>query len=380
VKLPGLEKSSFLRRPNRFTVECELRGKRVRAYLPNPGRLWELLLPGAPVHLRRDGPHRKLRYTAVAAERGGAPVPLETGRANGVFRDLLEEGRLPGLEGWRVRRAEVPVGRSRFDFLLEKGRREMLLEVKSCTLFRETLAMFPDAVTERGRRHLLGLAEEKRRRRGLEAGVAFIVNSGGARFFLPDYHTDIAFSRTLHSLRDELLVKPYGIEWGEGLEAEGVRELSVPWEVLEEETAGGGAYVLVLRLSRRRRLSVGSLGSVLFRRGCYLYVGSARRGLEARLARHRRRAKRRRWHVDYLREAADAVSALAVRSSGDLECALAEALGGISGEYAAGFGSSDCGCRSHLFFMPEDPIRDPRFIEVLLNFRMGRVEERLEGL
>jgi sugar fermentation stimulation protein A len=375
VNLPGLERASFLRRPNRFTVECALRGKTVRAYLPNPGRLWETLLPGRTVYLRSDGAHRKLRYTAAAAERGGAPVPLETGRANGLFRELLEGGRLPGLEGWRVRRAEVPVGRSRFDFLLVKGRREMLLEVKSCTLFHETLAMFPDAVTERGRRHLLGLAEEKKR--GLEAGVAFLVHSGGARFFLPDYHTDIAFSRTLHSLRDELIVRPYGIDWGDGLEVKGVRELSIPWGVLEGEMAGGGAYVLVLRLRRGRRLSAGGLGSLHFRSGYYLYVGSARRGLEARLARQRRKRKARRWHVDYLREAADVVSALAIRSSEDLECALAEALAEISEASAPGFGSSDCGCRSHLFFMPDNPISDPRFVDVLLRFRMGMVEEML---
>lgn len=375
MSLPELERALFLRRPNRFTVECEIRGKRVKAYLPNPGRLWELLLPGSKVYLKRDGSHRKLRYTAVAVEGDGALVPLDTGRANRVFRDLLEGGKLPGLEGWRVRRAEVATGRSRFDFLLENGRREMLLEVKSCTLFRGALSMFPDAVTERGRRHLLELAEK--RRKGLEAGVAFLVHWGGARFFLPDYHTDIEFSRTLRSLRDELLIKPYGLKWDGGLTVKNVRELSVPWDVLEREMAGGGAYVLVLRLRRQRRLSIGGLGSFLFNRGYYLYVGSSRRGLEARLARHRRKTKARRWHVDYLREAAEVVSALAIRSSEDLECALAEALGGISEEYARGFGSSDCGCESHLFFMPENPIRNPSFIDVLLSFRMGRVEKRL---
>ncbi|MGW8322716.1 MAG: hypothetical protein ACWGSD_14290, partial [Thermodesulfobacteriota bacterium] len=111
--------ATFQDRPNRFLVRCRLGSRTVKAFLPNPGRLRELLLPGRPVHLVReeDHPTRKTRYTAVAVERAGHPVVLHTHRTNDVARHLVEQGLVPGLKGARVTRAEVKVGRSRFDFL-----------------------------------------------------------------------------------------------------------------------------------------------------------------------------------------------------------------------------------------------------------------------
>jgi sugar fermentation stimulation protein A len=150
----------FLSRPNRFVVHCELSGKKVKAYLPNPGKLRELLLPGARVMLaeNRSGHAVRTRFTCVAVERQGLPVMLHTHRTNTAVKWLLEQGLIAGLGDYTVVRQEVTEGTSRFDFLLDRARSQLLLEVKSCTLFGGPVAMFPDAVTERGRRHIVELS------------------------------------------------------------------------------------------------------------------------------------------------------------------------------------------------------------------------------
>jgi sugar fermentation stimulation protein A len=114
-------KAAFLFRQNRFTVACELEGMKVKAFLPNPGRLHELLLPGVPVFLEKsDLPGRTLVYTAVAVEREGHRVVLHTHRTNDVARYLIETKAIPLLREFEVVRSEVTKGNSRFDFLLSR--------------------------------------------------------------------------------------------------------------------------------------------------------------------------------------------------------------------------------------------------------------------
>jgi sugar fermentation stimulation protein A len=369
-------KGTFLRRPNRFLVECDTGSTVVRAHLPNPGRLRELLLPGSTLFLQRHGRDSKRRtgYTAVAVEREGEPVLLHTSVTNDAAHYLLGKGLVPGLEGYRVARREVTVGRSRFDFLLRRNESELLLEVKSCTLFGKRIAMFPDAVTERGRRHVLelaSLAEE-----GRNAGVLFLVHWRRAEFFLPEYHTDPLFAEALKEVRERVMLKAIAVSWRKDLTlSRRVREASIPWEVLEREGKDSGAYLVVLRLPRKRRIRVGSLGQLLFPRGFYIYVGSAERGLERRVERHRRLRKKMHWHIDWLRNEAEFHGAFPVRTADRLECEMARVLKRISDREVPGFGSSDCACRSHLFAMESDPLSSPAFIGFLQYMRIDRLTE-----
>ena len=223
----------FTSRPNRFVVACLVNGRTVRAYLPNPGRLWELFFPGRPLFLVKfpPVPKRKLAYMVVAVEREGLPVMLHTHYNNLVARALIEDNRVPGLEGARIVKAEHRVGHSRFDFLLRKDNADILLEVKSCTLFNDTLAMFPDAVSARATRHLRELAELSRA--GTHAAVLFIVHSPKTRYFMPEHHTDLEFSRTLLSVRDRVMVRAVGVEWKQDLSlGDSVRELVIPWDLV----------------------------------------------------------------------------------------------------------------------------------------------------
>ncbi len=365
-------KASFLSRPNRFIVICDFEGKRLRAYLPNPGRLWELFFSGVTIWLERSHvAGRRTAWTAVAVERDGRPIVLHTHKMNDVAALLIERGLVPGLEGSSIVRREVVHGASRFDFLLRMSRREILLEVKSCTLFSERVAMFPDAVTQRGRKHVEELASLSGE--GREGMVLFVVNSPVATCFLPDYHTDLEFARSLLAARKKIVVIPLSVEWNPDLTLRPrTRLLEVPWHVVERDARDAGCYLVILRLARSRTIVVGGLGTVRFQAGYYVYVGSAARSLSKRVDRHRRLRKRMHWHIDYLRALAEWHAALPILTADDLECDVARSLRVLAGPGVCGFGASDCSCPSHLFHMADDPLRSRPFHSLLQHYRMER--------
>jgi sugar fermentation stimulation protein A len=371
-------KARFAGRPNRFLVLCDLDGKTVEAYLPNPGRLWELLLPGRVLYLEKNAAHQAGRtaYTAIAVERDGRPVVLHTHRTNDVVAHLLAAGELPGFEKASIVRREIAVEGSRYDFLLKKGGRDFFLEVKSCTLFDNRIAMFPDAVTDRGRRHLEQLARHARK--GIPGGVLFLVHSPMIDAFLPDYHTDYIFAKTLLDVRNNLLIRAVSVEWRDDLSLGPTpRNVTIPWNLIEQEAQDRGSYLLVLEMAKTRHIDAGGLGGITFPKGHYVYAGSARANLTKRAERHLRHRKRFHWHIDYLREQADSCMALPIRTSGDLEHDLADALGEMAEWTIPRFGSSDCKCPTHLFGFVENPFHNRRFVDFLLHARMGRLESML---
>jgi len=367
-------KGVFLRRRNRFVIECDVKGRTAPAHLPNPGRLWELLLPGREILLRRNAADsgRSTPYTAMAVMRDGRPVLLHTQMTNDVAERLLRERRIPGLEDTQIVRREATFGNSRFDFLLRRGSEEIILEVKSCTLFGREVAMFPDAITERGRRHLEHLA-------GLAAGgraccVLWVVHTPTVRYFMPDYHTDLAFARAFLDLRNRLFYRAVSIHWTDDLIlGDGCRALEVPWDLLAREAHDGGSYFIRLHFPEDREMDVGSLGRIVIKKGYYLYVGSAKKNLSQRVERHLRKKKRFFWHIDYLRDQAASSFAIPIRTADAIEHDLAAAVAKVSDWSIPRFGSSDCSCGSHLFGMAEDPVHNSRFIELLQYFRMDRL-------
>ena len=168
------------------------------------------------------------------------------------------------------------------------------------------------------------------------------------------------------------------VSWGKDLSLGiTVRDLTIPWDMIRNEAHDRGSYVVILRLKMDERISVGSLGTIRFKKGYYVYAGSAKRNLLQRIARHQRKRKKMFWHIDYLRQYADHCVSLPVRASADLECEIANALNMISQWSIPHFGSSDCGCHSHLFGMRDDPDLSPQFIKLLLDFRIHRLETEL---
>lgn len=366
----------FITRPNRFLVICEGRNcERIKAFLPNPGRLQELLFPDIPLYLIKNGNTQKERatdYTVLAVERDGQPVLLHTHWCNIMARQLLEATLVPGLEKARIVRPEVKVGNSRFDFLLEDKRGPLYVEVKSCTLFGNNVAMFPDAVTARGRRHLLEL-HEIAKSGAARCAVLFMVQTDRVKCFMPDYHTDPEFADALLAVHKDVPIIPLPVVWDKNLNfTVSGKPLAIPWNYVERENKDRGAYLLLLELKKKHTVAVGSLGILNFNPGWYIYVGSAMNGLKARLARHTRKRKNKHWHIDYLRDVADTVERLPIRASKRLECELSRTLANQSLESVPNFGCTDCDCDSHLFYQKDNPLHQSWFHEVLQCYRMQK--------
>ena len=155
--LPG----RFIDRPNRFITRVELDGQIVVSHLPDPGRLKELLYPGVKVFVR-PAPvksKRKTKFSTVMTEHKGELISLDSTLPNHFVKEELENHGLSQLKEYKLVRPEVKFGRHRFDFLLQSKRGPFYLEVKSVTFVAEGIARFPDAVTERGARHVATLGE-----------------------------------------------------------------------------------------------------------------------------------------------------------------------------------------------------------------------------
>jgi len=121
----------------------------------------------------------------------------------------------------------------------------------------------------------------------------------------------------------------------------------MPWN------SNGGHYLLVLKLQGIRKLQVGKLGTFTFPPGIYCYVGRARNHLRQRLARHGKKEKPQRWHIDYLLPHTQIEAILLFPLEGLTECNLVQRLVGMGGKpFPPRFGSSDCRCQGHLIFFP----------------------------
>ena len=200
MRLPHpLLEGCLLRRYQRFLAEIELLdGRVVTAHTPNTGSMKQCAVPGHRVLVSSSAnPARKLPYTWELVEVNGHWVDVNTLRANRVVEEALRSGAVPAFADGAVR-AEFPWGASRFDFLVERAGERTLLEVKNVTLCcREGVACFPDAVTERGQKHLRELLQAKGE--GWRTAVLFLVQRGEAQAFTPADVIDAEYGRLLRA-------------------------------------------------------------------------------------------------------------------------------------------------------------------------------------
>jgi sugar fermentation stimulation protein A len=233
IRIPfpaGLCESRFVERPNRFLLRCslparpgEVREPRpgpsghaptiddaphprrvVDVHLADPGRLRELLIPGRRVWLRpAASPTRRTAWSAVLVESpdGRGLVSVDTTMPNRLIHAALARNALEELEGWSLDRAEWVHGRSRIDFLLARGDERLALEVKSVTLVEDGVALFPDAVTTRGARHVRELAGLAARPRW-HAAILFVLQRDDARRIEAARAIDPGFADALAEAKD----------------------------------------------------------------------------------------------------------------------------------------------------------------------------------
>ncbi|MAG21123.1 MAG: DNA/RNA nuclease SfsA [Candidatus Marinimicrobia bacterium] len=194
-----LTDATFVRRPNRFLTIVRINGREEESHLPDPGRLEELLIPGVRLKVRQVAnekrENRKTDWTTVLVRKGEEWVSIDSTLPNRFVRSLLENRQLSIFKNYQLVQSEVKLGNHRFDFLLQKNGTPLYLEVKSVTLVEDGVAMFPDAVTERGRRHMNALAGLSRS--GAGAAVLFVCQRSDVRCFQPQWDRDQKFAQAL---------------------------------------------------------------------------------------------------------------------------------------------------------------------------------------
>jgi len=191
-----LESATFLKRPNRFLAHLQKDGREIKAHVPDPGRLKELLIPGVDVMVQYNpGPTRKTDWTLTLVKKNNVWVCINTTIPNQFVYQLLLDKKLPEFAEYDTVKPEVTHGKSRFDFRMENGGSVYWLEVKSVSLVNENIGLFPDAPTTRGEKHLRHLIEIANN--GEKAGVLFMVQRSDANLFAPNWITDPNFSQAL---------------------------------------------------------------------------------------------------------------------------------------------------------------------------------------
>ena len=184
----------FVDRPNRFIAHVELNGRLEVCHVKNTGRCRELLIPGCRVYVQHQpSPTRKTAYDLIAVEKGERLLNMDANAPNRVFNEYVRAGQF--LREWSVIRPETTHGDSRFDFYLESPGHRLFAEVKGVTLEDDGVMRFPDAPTERGVKHLEGLARCVQE--GYEAWAVFVIQTENVRWMEPNRRTHPAFADAL---------------------------------------------------------------------------------------------------------------------------------------------------------------------------------------
>ncbi len=219
MRFPPLLQARFVRRLNRFAATVSLDGREVTVHVANSGRMRELLQPGALCYLtEQPGAHRKTAYdlALVATDRRGSDAVREPaaayGAGSGVPQDGIlvcadtrlpnalvweawRDGTLPHFAGYETGRREVRYHDSRLDLVLASAEGQCFIEVKSVTLVQDGVARFPDAPTDRGRKHVATLVRAVEE--GHRAAAVFVIQRDDATGLSPYDANDPEFGEAL---------------------------------------------------------------------------------------------------------------------------------------------------------------------------------------
>jgi sugar fermentation stimulation protein A len=222
-----------LERVNRFVAAVELDGDRELAHIANTGRLEQLLIPGYRVWVfRAANPKRETPYDLALVELATGLASANSNLPPALLQEAFERGKLPTFSAYTNVRREVEYGDSRIDleFTGEEST-SCLAEVKSITLVRNRVGLFPDAPTARGRRHIETLMQA--RREGMDAAAVFVVQRGDADSVAPNHLIDPDFSRMLRRAHDlGVRMLAYRVEFTSSDAALGAQ---IPVDVLNRE-------------------------------------------------------------------------------------------------------------------------------------------------
>jgi sugar fermentation stimulation protein A len=199
LKWLRLVPGTLVRRYQRFLTEVRLNsGEVVIAHCPNTGSMQGCCEPGRPVYLsRHDDPKRKLKYTWQLIAMPTSLVGINTFIPNRLVCRSVQQGLIPELGGYGRIEREVSIGNhTRIDLMLAGEHSERCyVEIKNCTLVADGAALFPDAVTARGLKHLVEM--QPLAASGARCVMFYLIQRMDADVFRPADHIDPAYGREL---------------------------------------------------------------------------------------------------------------------------------------------------------------------------------------
>ena len=219
MKYKPLEEGIFLKRPNRFVAHVEVEGKEEICHVKNTGRLGELLIPGTRVLLEPAGDtRRKTKYSLICVRKDDQWVNIDSQVPNKVAEEWIRDGNL--IENVTLVKREQTYLHSRFDLYVETTEEKWFVEVKGVTLNVDGTAMFPDAPTERGKKHveeLIQCLED-----GYRGAILFVIQMKGVTRFMPFEERQPEFAEALRKAK-EAGVEIYAVDClvdGESIQAD----------------------------------------------------------------------------------------------------------------------------------------------------------------
>lgn len=371
----SIVKGKFLDRPNRFICHVEVNGEVCTCHMPNPGRMRELLFRGVTMYLTRNRPGLRTAYRVIGIEKGNRDIFfLDTAKANDVAAELVREHKIPGWEDYTLIDREVTMGDSRFDLLLGNSKTGEVfpVEVKSCSLAGEKGAMFPDAPTIRGKKHLDHLLSMSRR--GEHAGLLILVYYSHAEWFLPDFHTDMDFAESFRQAMDLVDWKAAVIDWSPDFTMpQSVRLIGSSEKALDEEMKDRGNYMIILHTAEDKIISFGNSGKELYKKGYYVYAGHASDHMDREIKRYRTIHKQKKSDMDYIRAECSLTRIIPVRSKSNLTENIVQRVGEIS-EWSVNHRDPVSDGGSILFGFSENPMHLPEFLKIEEDFEINRLD------
>lgn len=196
MKYSSVKVARFIRRPNRFIAHVIVDNNEEIVHVKNTGRCREILQEGTMVILEEaKNTERKTKYSLIASYKGDVLINIDSQVPNLVVFDGIKEGKIKEFRKVTKLSKEVVYGNSRFDLYFETNDQRGFIEVKGVTLETEGIAMFPDAPTQRGCKHIYEMI--KAVEEGYEGFIFFLIQMKGVKHFTPFEIRDPEFTKAL---------------------------------------------------------------------------------------------------------------------------------------------------------------------------------------
>ncbi len=202
MQYTSVKSAEFIKRPNRFIAHVKIDNREEIVHVKNTGRCKEILKEGTKVILEQsENKNRKTKYSIIAANKGNMLINIDSQVPNKVVYDGVLEGKIKELSNIGALRREVVYGNSRFDLYFEKDRRKGFIEVKGVTLEERGIALFPDAPTERGSKHIYEMI--KAVDEGYLGYLFFLIQMNKISYFTPNTERDPKFAAALKTAKEK---------------------------------------------------------------------------------------------------------------------------------------------------------------------------------